>query len=714
MTIFDEGRSHLARQLVFFAIVLVIHSFGFASEVRSGLSEKAAISAVDQVWKEWSTPNGTALRLLSQRYDDEVTFYGQKTSKAKVMHGKNEFAQRWPERTYTLAPNSVEVTCESSRSFCVVSGRVYWDARSVQRGTQAIGLASFELGIRPDPTGFRIVSETGHVIANKTLTLRAAPGDSADSFGTLLSPLQQYPKISSLRTTQIAKAVLFCFNQGRGTLTIQQMFDCSGVWVTPRSLMRCAMGTQCPALPDTLIGRATLKATLNNENLTLASVLSLRPSDLPPMPSFDQIRRCKGASANDSEFKQCALKELNVGDYAQLQECLRIARSPDARTTCITTPIKDEQLHKMATCLGTRAPEADIVVDCLADKVVADKAKAIRKCAANQASLANTAGCVATDLPENQKKVVACLAAASGGQNARACVEQISPEVAKAAAVVDCLHADSKIRSKKISACVAKIMPGDAGKALECLNKDDQLAASRCLIGDTPEARAAEQLYNCAAKGRDAISVVEHCTTALNLDPKTQMTLACAAKADGDRSKLASCAAGAVLPPEAARYVGCATTSQGPTSFALCAASPQMNEEWRIAAECAVQSAGEPTSTATCATTRLTIRELTACFTGQIGKDCFGPNNTIIVVFRNQFNDLLHGPGKNNDVVKTIAVIASSVQRLDEEGRKFVEKPLGGKGALIPKARDDALDALGVGGTGRKVIENPFDPRKWF
>lgn len=35
-------------------------------------------------------------------------------------------------------------------------------------------------------------------------------------------------------------------------------------------------------------------------------------------------------------------------------------------------------------------------------------------------------------------------------------------------------------------------------------------------------------------------------------------------------------------------------------------------------------------------------------------------------------------------------------------------KPLGGDNALIPKARDDILDGLGIGGTGRKIIVDPI------
>lgn len=78
-----------------------------------------------------------------------------------------------------------------------------------------------------------------------------------------------------------------------------------------------------------------------------------------------------------------------------------------------------------------------------------------------------------------------------------------------------------------------------------------------------------------------------------------------------------------------------------------------MNEEWRIAAECAVNSGGEPITFASCTAGRLTVRELTKCFKG----DCFGPNNTIIVGIRNAVNDLTQGPGKNNEVVKALDAI---------------------------------------------------------
>jgi len=193
-------------------------------------------------------------------------------------------------------------------------------------------------------------------------------------------------------------------------------------------------------------------------------------------------------------------------------------------------------------------------------------------------------------------------------------------------------------------------------KVANCISDPDRDAAALCLLGDSKETRAVQRAYKCISAGREPSDVLENCTEGL-IDGKTRVTLACVSRAGTEKTALAGCAAEAVLPPDMARLVGCAATSQGPTSFTLCAAAPAMNEEWRIAAECAVESGGNPITFGGCTAGRLTLRELTKCFTGQIGKDCYGPNNTIVVTLRNSVNDLIRGPGKNNDVVKAVDAV---------------------------------------------------------
>lgn len=91
--------------------------------------------------------------------------------------------------------------------------------------------------------------------------------------------------------------------------------------------------------------------------------------------------------------------------------------------------------------------------------------------------------------------------------------------------------------------------------------------------------------------------------------------------------------------------VSCTTNSTGATSSALRAADPATNKEWRILTECAIESGGISIGTAACAAGSLTLRELTKCFTGAIGRHCFGPNNTIVKDLTNAFSDLIHDPG---------------------------------------------------------------------
>lgn len=131
--------------------------------------------------------------------------------------------------------------------------------------------------------------------------------------------------------------------------------------------------------------------------------------------------------------------------------------------------------------------------------------------------------------------------------------------------------------------------------------------------------------------------------------------------------------------------MGCAASSQGPTSFGVCAIAPNLNEEFRIAAECAVSSGGEPISFASCTGGRLTIRELTKCVGGQIGEDCFGPNNTIRKYYETMFNDLTKGPGPSNDIIVTINAVGKSLQdvgkgvehvgnEIKKEGEKLAQR----------------------------------------
>ncbi|UYO50263.1 hypothetical protein KQX64_06725 [Rhodopseudomonas palustris] len=141
-----------------------------------------------------------------------------------------------------------------------------------------------------------------------------------------------------------------------------------------------------------------------------------------------------------------------------------------------------------------------------------------------------------------------------------------------------------------------------------------------------------------------------------------------------------------------------------------------MNEEWRIAAECAVQTGGNPVAFAGCTATQLTIRELTKCFSGG---SCFGKNNTVVVTLRNSFHDLTEGPGRNNEIVKVIGMV-SEVTGGDNSVVNNPRQLLGGPNSIVNNfgqiwGGNSSVFNQALGGKNsevRKVLRN-LDPSNW-
>nr|WP_129545743.1 hypothetical protein [Methylorubrum zatmanii] len=456
---------------------------------------------------------------------------------------------------------------------------------------------------------------------------------------------------------RVGQKIVGCYNKlaaGNKVATIDDMHDCSGYWLTPRALVVCSVGAHCPALPDTAEGRAILNNILDRSKLELASPLKLDPALIPRLPSDAVISNCRANMPSEADFLTCTSTAV-AKQYAPVVDCFSKFTEGE-KLACFSQELKNDTFTKVIGCLGGGRPSPEKVAFC-ANKEVDEKVSKLRDCIASSSGTSSRA-CLTDQMPQPIRATADCLASPEGSADPAVCLDNISPDVKKARLIAGCLNSTS-VSAQRVS-CLSPIIPGNLQKLSDCVGKTDNVEAAICLGGDNSEIRAAHRVYKCISKGRDAGSVLANCTDGI-LDDKSRQTLACVTRAGTDRTQLASCAAGTVLPADAARIVGCASSSQGPTSFALCAAGPAMNEEWRIAAECAVQSGGNPVSFVGCTGGRLTVRELSKCLTGEIGKDCFGPNNTIIVAYRNAFNDLTKGPGANNEVVVAISKIGEFV-----------------------------------------------------
>ncbi|TAV92049.1 hypothetical protein [Rhizobium leguminosarum] len=120
---------------------------------------RAALAFIAKYHDAWSLPNSQAMAFMRQAYADSVDFYGKQASMADVLKDKESFAERWPDRAYSVRHGSETVSCIVT---CRISGTVEWFSRSVQRGKVSSGIADFQ--VVWDPQSKKILAENSKVL----------------------------------------------------------------------------------------------------------------------------------------------------------------------------------------------------------------------------------------------------------------------------------------------------------------------------------------------------------------------------------------------------------------------------------------------------------------------------------------------------------------------------------------------------------------------
>lgn len=443
----------------------------------------------------------------------------------------------------------------------------------------------------------------------------------------------------ALETTQ---KLLSCYKAGNDT--VSTMYACSGQWVTPRILTLCFLeADRCPVIPDTSDAESVVAAALGGEN-PLGTKLSIDFTSVLTIPDRSIIDSCKSSSTTGQAPDECAARKMSEGSLAPFAKCA--AETTEVSKAICLTKGSPAEVAKLIECVSKGAINEAAISKCVPAHAPAwAEVQNARKCIEGSSGSA-IVDCLFPSGDAQTKALAGCIATSPNDtKNATRCLSKFDM---KTGAQIEQLTCVARANDEAaITLCLIKDTAGDGAKVAACAAGDKEKIVS-CLFGNRPEYQAASAVVACVHGGRDASSLIANCSSFIIKDAKTRAVLACAAHAGSDTKQLEGCAASAVLPPEVARYAACAATSTGPTSFGLCAAGPVMNEEWRIAAECAVETGGNPVGFAGCTAGRLTLKELTQCFTGG---SCFGPNNTIVQAFKTSFNDLLYGPGANNDII---------------------------------------------------------------
>jgi len=439
-------------------------------------------------------------------------------------------------------------------------------------------------------------------------------------------------------------------------------------------LTLCFLDADCPVIPDSIDGQQVIAAAIGGPD-PLAQKLSVDLANALAFPSRTGIDECHRAPGDEKAFEACVSRRMPSPALAPLLTCVAIQNDKE-RALCLTKNSPKEVASFIECVVGKGGAATASVPEC--SKLQPwDKVRAVRSCV--EEVTARKVDRLVTGLEPKQQALATCLADSNNRSDAALiCLSKFDPASAAKIDEVTCA-AKAGTDSAALVGCFSKTLKGDAAKLAPCAVPDQAKLAS-CILGTRPEYKAASEVVACVRGGRDAASLVANCSGILIKDEKTRVALACVTRAGSDTQQLAGCATNSIFPPAIARYASCAATSQGgATTFALCAAGPVMNEEWRIAAECAVHTGGNPVGFAGCTAGRLTLKELTGCFTG---KSCFGPNNTIAHAFNTTFNDLLHGPGKNSEIVVALAIL----EKLSGGPNSVINNPdqlLGGKNSLF-------------------------------
>jgi hypothetical protein len=113
---------------------------------------------------------------LSPYYSDTINYYGKPTAKSGVVADKIRFMRRWPNRSYTIRPESLIVACDIMR--CTADGMIDFDVSNA--GKRSTGTASFTYHMRmkhnnSEPSDFLVIAENSTVISRTVTDISQMP-----------------------------------------------------------------------------------------------------------------------------------------------------------------------------------------------------------------------------------------------------------------------------------------------------------------------------------------------------------------------------------------------------------------------------------------------------------------------------------------------------------------------------------------------------------
>lgn len=116
-------------------------------EAARGPEREREAELVAQSFFEYSSSlTINSLRALERVYAAEVDYFGKRTTRQAILRDKKAFIERWPERSYTIVPGTLNTNC-TRNNICEVTGMVNYRTSSRARNATSEGAARFRLGL---------------------------------------------------------------------------------------------------------------------------------------------------------------------------------------------------------------------------------------------------------------------------------------------------------------------------------------------------------------------------------------------------------------------------------------------------------------------------------------------------------------------------------------------------------------------------------------
>jgi hypothetical protein len=115
-----------------------------------------------EYFRHLSSPE--VLEEFERDYAPYVSYYDKRVDHATVMRDKTRFVRRWPQRSYRLREDSLDISCDHTMGACMATGLVDFECRSAERHAVSAGVARFYAGIWFRDEHPQIVAEQSDVV----------------------------------------------------------------------------------------------------------------------------------------------------------------------------------------------------------------------------------------------------------------------------------------------------------------------------------------------------------------------------------------------------------------------------------------------------------------------------------------------------------------------------------------------------------------------